>query len=361
MQSNVYSTAYSSKPLAERKGWTRVGAEIIYRNIHMDQSSSGGRRGPSNRNQNRNHRGGNQNRRRSGGGQNRNQNRNRDNRVSSGRSRPKQKDSLGTKILRFFGLGKKTTSRKSTGNRSTGDGRSRRPAEIAEPTSGRLYIGNLDYTVSNSELADFFGKAGKVISADVITNPHNGRSKGFAFVEMGSVEEAKDAVKSLQNKDFKGREILVSGAKSKPARGKEQRPEQKEWSPQGDRPPRRESSRRRSGDRPRNDRGERRGRKRYEDDPPAEQRKPRKVEVVTSAVLQVGNVAGDATEDDLRDVFRDISTIASVKLPEASDSPEKGTARVEFASIEEAQNAVTILHGKSFMGQQITLTSAPAE
>lgn len=333
----------------------------------MDQSSSGGRRGPSNRN--RNQSGNNQNRQRSDSGRNSNQNRNRNSRGSSGKPRPKQKDSLGTKILRIFGLGKKSDSRKSTGNgstgsRSTGGRKDRRPAEITEPTSARLYIGNLDYAVSNSELADFFGKAGKVVSADVITNPHNGRSKGFAFVEMGSIEEAKKAVESLQNQELKGRQILVSGAKSKPARDKESRPQEKEWRPQGDRPQRQESSpgrSGRSGDRPRNDRGERRGRKRYEDDPPAEQRKPRKVEVVTSPVLQAGNLIGDATEDDLREAFRDISTITSVTMADASEAEEKKTARVEFASIEEAQKAVTILHGKSFMGQQLTLTSLSGE
>ncbi len=218
--------------------------------------------------------------------------------------------------------------------------------------------------MSNSELADFFGKAGKVVSADVITNPHNGRSKGFAFVEMGSVEEAKKAVESLQNQELKGRQILVSGAKSKPARDKESRPQEKEWRPQGDRPQRRESSpgrSGRSGDRPRNDRGERKGRKRYEDDPPAEQRKPRKVEVVTSPVLQAGNLIGDATEDDLREVFRDVSTITSVTMVDASEAEEKKTARVEFTSIEEAQKAVNILHGKSFMGEQLTLTSLSGE
>lgn len=330
----------------------------------MDQSSSGGRRGPSNRNRNRNQSGNNQNRQGSDSGRNSNQNRNRNSRGSSGKPRPKQKDSLGTKILRIFGLGKKSDSQKSTGNRSTGGEKGRRPAEITEPTSARLYIGNLDYAISNSELADFFGKAGKVVSADVITNPHNGRSKGFAFVEMGSVEEAKKAVESLQNQELKGRQILVSGAKSKPARDKESRPQEKEWRPQGDRPQRRESSpgrSGRSGDRPRNDRGERKGRKRYEDDPPAEQRKPRKVEVVTSPVLQAGNLIGDATEDDLRDAFRDVSTITSVTMVEASEAEEKKTARVEFTSIEEAQKAVNILHGKSFMGEQLTLTSLSGE
>ncbi len=314
----------------------------------MDQSSSEGRKGPSNRNQNRN-----RNRNRNRGG-----NRSHQNRSSSKKPEAKKKESLGAKILGFFGVGKKKNQRKSSGNRQSsrppGNKKSRRPAEIAEPTSGRLYIGNLDYGVKGPELAEFFKKAGNVVSAEVITNPHNGRSKGFGFVEMGSIEEAKKAVQSLQNQELNGRQLLVSGAKSKPTGERREREPRRQ---QGDRPPRRDSSSRggrSGGDRPRNDR-ERRGRKRYDDEPPVE-RKPRKVETVTGTALQVGNLNTEATEDDLRDIFRDISPVTSVMM--AGDDAAKGTARVEFASVEEAQQAVNILHGKSFMGRQLALTNA---
>ncbi len=299
----------------------------------MDQSSSGGRKGPSNRNQNR---------RRSGGGQTQNRN--------PRKPAAKKNESLGSKILGFFGFGKKSDNRKPSNNRQSsrpsGERKSRRPAEIAEPTSGRLYIGNLEYGVKGPDLADLFKKAGNVVSAEVISNPHNGRSKGFGFVEMGSIEDAKNAVQSLQGQELNGRKLLVSGAKGKPGGGDREPRRQ-----QGDRPPRRDSSSRRSSDRPRNDR-ERKGRKRYDDE--QVERKPRKVETITGTVLKIANLNTEATEDDLREAFRDISPVTSVKL--AEEESEKGTARVEFASVEEAQHAVNILHGKSLMGQPLALT-----
>ncbi len=83
-----------------------------------------------------------------------------------------------------------------------------------EVTSGRLYVGNLDYSTGETELESLFRGVGNVLSAEVVTNPRTQQSKGFAFVEMGSIDEAKRAVAVLDDQDFMGRKLIVNGARS---------------------------------------------------------------------------------------------------------------------------------------------------
>jgi cold-inducible RNA-binding protein len=77
----------------------------------------------------------------------------------------------------------------------------------------KLYVGNLDYGVTDDQLSESFAKAGKVDSAVVITDRRSGRSKGFGFVEMSTEEEAKKAVEMFNGKDFQGRSIVVNEAR----------------------------------------------------------------------------------------------------------------------------------------------------
>jgi RNA recognition motif-containing protein len=77
----------------------------------------------------------------------------------------------------------------------------------------KLYVGNLPYSVNDSSLADKFGQFGTVESAKVITDRETGRSKGFAFVEMSSDDEASEAISQLNGSDFNGRAMTVSEAK----------------------------------------------------------------------------------------------------------------------------------------------------
>jgi hypothetical protein len=84
----------------------------------------------------------------------------------------------------------------------------------AEVTSNRLYVGNLDYSTGEAELTELFRGVGNVLLAEVVTNPRTQQSKGFAFVEMGSIDEAKRAVSILDDQDFMGRKLIVSGARS---------------------------------------------------------------------------------------------------------------------------------------------------
>lgn len=91
----------------------------------------------------------------------------------------------------------------------------------AEVTSARLYVGNLDYSTGEVELEELFKGVGNVLSAEVVTNPRTQQSKGFAFVEMGSIEEAKRAVGILDDQEFMGRRLIVSGARSEGAASEE--------------------------------------------------------------------------------------------------------------------------------------------
>lgn len=77
----------------------------------------------------------------------------------------------------------------------------------------KLFVGNLDYTVTSDDLRDAFSQAGTVVDAVVITDKMSGRSRGFGFVEMGSEDEAKKAIETLNGSEVKGRKINVNEAK----------------------------------------------------------------------------------------------------------------------------------------------------
>lgn len=79
----------------------------------------------------------------------------------------------------------------------------------------KLYVGNLDYTVTGDQLREHFSQAGTVTDAIVITDKYSGRSKGFGFVEMSKEEEAKKAMKMFDGKEFQGRTLKVSEARSR--------------------------------------------------------------------------------------------------------------------------------------------------
>lgn len=79
----------------------------------------------------------------------------------------------------------------------------------------KLYVGNLLYEITQEDLRELFSKAGKVVDAVVISDKYTGRSKGFGFVEMETEEEAKEAVKMFNEKDYKGRNLTVNPARPK--------------------------------------------------------------------------------------------------------------------------------------------------
>ena len=83
----------------------------------------------------------------------------------------------------------------------------------------KLYVGNLTYGVTNSDLEKMFEPFGRVESAQVIMDRDTGRSKGFGFVEMGSDQEAQAAIQALNGKEVDGRSLTVNEAKPREDRG----------------------------------------------------------------------------------------------------------------------------------------------
>ena len=83
----------------------------------------------------------------------------------------------------------------------------------------KLYVGNLTYETTASDLETLFGQFGTVQSAQVIADRDTGRSKGFGFVEMGSDQEAQAAIAGLSGKEVHGRSLTVNEAKPREDRG----------------------------------------------------------------------------------------------------------------------------------------------
>ncbi|MDQ5846138.1 MAG: RNA-binding protein [Acidobacteriota bacterium] len=83
----------------------------------------------------------------------------------------------------------------------------------------KLYVGNLSFRTTSEELKDAFAAAGTVESASVIEDRDTGRSRGFAFVEMATPEEAAAAIEQFNGKDFGGRNLTVNEAKPREDRG----------------------------------------------------------------------------------------------------------------------------------------------
>ena len=84
----------------------------------------------------------------------------------------------------------------------------------------KLYVGNLSFRTTSEELREAFGAAGTVESASVIEDRDTGRSRGFAFVEMATPEEAAAAIEQFNGKDFGGRNLTVNEAKPREDRGR---------------------------------------------------------------------------------------------------------------------------------------------
>ena len=77
----------------------------------------------------------------------------------------------------------------------------------------KLYVGNLAYSVSNSDLEELFSTMGQVQSVAVIMDKFSGQSKGFGFVEMTNAEDASKAMEQFNDTELKGRKIKVNEAK----------------------------------------------------------------------------------------------------------------------------------------------------
>ena len=82
----------------------------------------------------------------------------------------------------------------------------------------RLFVGNLSFQTEENDLQEYFAQAGAVTSANLMKDKVTGKSRGFAFVEFATPQEAQKAIEQFHNKDFQGRTITVNVARPREER-----------------------------------------------------------------------------------------------------------------------------------------------
>ncbi len=82
----------------------------------------------------------------------------------------------------------------------------------------KLYVGNLPYEVGEADLQQLFSAAGTVETVTVMRDMATGRARGFAFVEMGTDDDAQKAIREFNGQPFNGRNLTVNEARPKPER-----------------------------------------------------------------------------------------------------------------------------------------------
>jgi len=82
----------------------------------------------------------------------------------------------------------------------------------------RLFVGNLSYQTMENDLQEYFSQAGVVTSVNLMLDKVTGKSRGFAFIEFGTPEEANKAVEQFHNKEFQGRALTVNVARPREER-----------------------------------------------------------------------------------------------------------------------------------------------
>jgi RNA recognition motif-containing protein len=84
----------------------------------------------------------------------------------------------------------------------------------------KLYVGNISFKATEEDIRELFGRSGEVETVKIITDAHTGNPKGFGFVEMATVEDAKKAIDELNGTTFMERAITVAEAKPQEPREK---------------------------------------------------------------------------------------------------------------------------------------------
>lgn len=82
----------------------------------------------------------------------------------------------------------------------------------------KLYVGNLPFNTTEPDLEDLFGQSGKVTEVLLVQDKFTGKSRGFAFVTMGSDEDAQNAINQLHGKPLEGRPLTVNEARPRDER-----------------------------------------------------------------------------------------------------------------------------------------------
>src|SRR5256885_13271864 len=87
----------------------------------------------------------------------------------------------------------------------------------------KIFVGNLSFNTTSTDLETLFSEVGHCESASVITDRATGRSRGFGFVEMSSAAEAQQAIEKLNGRELQGRTLNVSEARERSSGGDRQR------------------------------------------------------------------------------------------------------------------------------------------
>ena len=187
----------------------------------------------------------------------------------------------------------------------------------------KLYIGNLPPLLCYPELEDLFTPFGTLQSAELMTDPATGLSRGFGFIEMETEESAQAAITGLNGKEVDGQSLTVNEVK--PGRGGPM--------------PARDGGRGRpapSGDRPR-----------------PQPRGP------SGTRLFVGNLPYSAGNADLEKVFAEVGTVSSVSVvTDRFSGQSKGFAFVEMGSKEEAEAIIEKFNGQEVLGRVLKINAA---
>lgn len=178
----------------------------------------------------------------------------------------------------------------------------------------KLFVGNLPFSVDSAELAGLFGNAGIVEMVEVIYDKVTGRSRGFGFVTMSTVEEVEAAVQQFNGYEFEGRQLRVNSGP----------------------PPPKDSAPRfsRGGGGPSSDSGNR---------------------------VHVGNLSWKVDDSALTSLFSEVGEILEAKVIYERDSGRsRGFGFVTFNSAEDANSAIESLDGVDLNGRNIRVTAAEA-
>src|SRR5262245_17227603 len=82
----------------------------------------------------------------------------------------------------------------------------------------KLFVGNLPFSTTENDLQDHFAQAGAVLAVNIMQDRATGRSRGFAFVEMSTQDDASKAISMFHQKDFQGRSLTVNEARPREER-----------------------------------------------------------------------------------------------------------------------------------------------
>ncbi|CAF2020001.1 hypothetical protein Bca4012_079668 [Brassica carinata] len=188
-------------------------------------------------------------------------------------------------------------------------------ATQASVEEGRLYVGNLPYTITSSELSQLFGEAGNVVDVQIVYDKVTDRSRGFGFVTMGTIEEAKEAIQMFNSSQIGGRTVKVNF-------------------PEVPRGGEREVMRTKIRDSNRS----------YVDSPHK---------------IYAGNLGWNLTSQGLKDAFGDQPGVLGAKvIYERNSGRSRGFGFVSFESEENLQSALGAMNGVEIEGRALRLNLA---